>query len=165
MLALHLHDDPVQNAVADYRQPRQLSRTVLEKGRARIGRQRMTGGKQRRHLLVGKTDGRHGETAPRLARGESRAMVVLFSREECLSAAPGARRVRGRLYLPTNPQRQALPRAPARPHQRRHPRSTQAQSDRGGFVVVVKVAATNKCLARSNKSSGRDNATKKRNCQ
>jgi len=58
-------------------------------------------------------------------------MVVLFSREECLSAAPGARRVRGRLYLPTNPQRQALPTAPARPHQRRHPRSTQAQSDRG----------------------------------
>jgi len=66
-----------------------------------------------------------------LREGESRAMVMLFSREECLSAAPGARRVRGRLYLPTNPQRQALPTAPARPHQRRHPRSTQAQSDRG----------------------------------
>jgi hypothetical protein len=30
ILALHLHDNPVQNAVADHRQARQLSRTVLE---------------------------------------------------------------------------------------------------------------------------------------
>jgi len=84
-------------------------------------------------------------------------MVVLFSREECLSAAPGARRVGGRLYLPTNPQRQALPTAPARPHQRRqaHRRSLIE----GGFVVVVKVAATNKCLARRNKARTGGKAT------
>src|SRR5262245_28298156 len=68
ILTLHLHDDPVQNAVADYR-PRQLSRTVLEEGRARIGRQGVTGGEQRRHLFVGKTDGRHGEQ-PQGLRGK-----------------------------------------------------------------------------------------------
>src|SRR5262249_46134530 len=38
----------------------------------------VTGGEQRRHLFVGKTDGRHGEQSQGLREGESRAMVVLF---------------------------------------------------------------------------------------
>ena len=38
----------------------------------------MTGGKQRRHLFVGKADGRHGERPRGLREVESRAMVVLF---------------------------------------------------------------------------------------
>ena len=38
----------------------------------------MTGGKQRSHLFVGKTDRRHGEQPQTLRGGKSRAMVVLF---------------------------------------------------------------------------------------
>jgi len=87
ILALHLHDDPVQSAVADYRQPRQLSRTVLEEGRARIGRQRVTGGKQRRHLFVGKTDGRHGEQ-PQDLRGGNLARWCAVTGTVALSPGP-----------------------------------------------------------------------------
>src|SRR5215467_13704209 len=88
-------------------------------------------------------------------------MVVLFSREECLSAAPGARRVRGRLYLPTNPQRQALPRRRLDHISGGIPAAHRRSLIEGGFVVVVKVAATNKCLAQMNKSGTAGKATKK----
>src|SRR5262245_29072746 len=89
-------------------------------------------------------------------------MVVLFSREEYPSAAPGARRVRGRLYLPTNPQRLALPTAPLDHISGGIPAAHRRSLIEGGFVVVVKMAATNKCLARSNKSRAGAKATKKR---
>src|SRR5262249_11178512 len=72
ILTLHLHDDPVQSAVTDYRQPRQLLRTVLKEGRARLGRQGVTSGEQCRHLFVGKTDRRHGGRPCLSLRGEWR---------------------------------------------------------------------------------------------
>src|SRR5262249_25621399 len=49
----------------------------------------MTGGKQRRHLFVGKADRRHGEQPQGLRGREFRAMVVLFSRQEMPVAGPG----------------------------------------------------------------------------
>ena len=87
MLALHLHDDPVQNAVTDYRQPRPLAHSV--RGRPSANRAAKDDWRQATQTFVRRISGWAAwRTAPKgLREKESSAMVAAVTGNS-QSAAP-----------------------------------------------------------------------------